>query len=45
MSAGFIYENVCSNDKKIVPFPNSTHLMTLGKDKKSLFEEVMSFIK
>ncbi len=44
-SARFIYENVSSNDKKIKVFPNSTHLMTLGKDKESLYEEVMSFIK
>ncbi|SES43916.1 carboxylesterase [Psychrobacillus sp. OK032] len=44
-SAGFVFENVSSNDKKIKAFPNSTHLMTLGKDKESLFEEVMSFIK
>lgn len=43
-SAGFIYENVSSNDKIIKAFPNSTHLMTRGKDKESLFEEVMSFI-
>lgn len=44
-SASFIYENVSSNDKKIKAFPNSTHLMTLGKDQKSIFEVVMSFIK
>jgi carboxylesterase len=44
-SASFIYENVSSSDKKIKAFPNSTHLMTLGKDQESLFKEVMSFIK
>ena len=44
-SANFIYENVSSNEKRIKAFPNSTHLMTLGKDKESLFEEVISFFK
>ncbi|WP_390287982.1 alpha/beta hydrolase [Ureibacillus sp. GCM10028918] len=44
-SASFIYEKVSSYDKKIKAFPNSTHLMTLGKDQESLFEEVISFIK
>ncbi len=44
-SASFIYENVSSIDKEMKAFPNSTHLMTLGKDKVSLFEEVMSFMK
>ncbi|MGG0654980.1 alpha/beta hydrolase [Rummeliibacillus pycnus] len=44
-SASLIYENVTSNEKQIKSFPNSTHLMTLGRDKESIFEEVMSFIK
>lgn len=44
-SANYIYEQVSSSVKKIKSFPNSTHLMTLGKDKDSLFEEVLSFIK
>lgn len=43
-SARFIYEDVSSNDKKIKGYPNSTHLMTLGKDKEVLFEDVVSFI-
>ena len=43
-SAQCIYENVSSNVKKVKPFPNSTHLMTLGKDKDLLFDEVLSFI-
>lgn len=44
-SASFIYENVSSYEKKIEAFPNSTHLMTLGKDQESLFEEIISFIQ
>ena len=43
-SASYIYENVNSNDKNIKAFANSTHLMTLGKDKELLFKEVISFI-
>lgn len=42
--AHFIYENVSSSDKKLKAFQNSTHLMTLGKDKELLFKEVVSFI-
>ena len=43
-SAQFIYENISSNEKKVQAFPNSTHLMTLGKEKELLFDEVISFI-
>lgn len=43
-SAGIIYENLSLNDKKIKAFANSAHLITFGKDKESLFEEVISFI-
>jgi carboxylesterase len=43
-SAQFIYEKISSNEKKVQAFPNSTHLMTLGKEKELLFDEVISFI-
>ncbi|WP_235473580.1 alpha/beta hydrolase [Lysinibacillus macroides] len=44
MSANYIYQNISSSEKEIKAFPNSTHLMTLGKDQKLIFEESMSFI-
>lgn len=43
-SANFIVDNVSSVKKRIKAFPNSTHLMTLGKDKDSIYEEVFSFL-
>lgn len=44
ISANYIYENISSSEKEIKAFPNSAHLMTLGKDQNLIFEEVMSFI-
>lgn len=44
-SGRFIYENVSSCDKEIKAFQNSTHLITLGEDQETLFEEVITFIK
>ncbi|MDM5333098.1 alpha/beta hydrolase [Ureibacillus composti] len=43
-SANFLYENVSSSIKQIKTFPNSKHLITLGKDQESVFEEVMTFM-
>jgi len=44
-SANFLYENVSSSVKQIKAFPNSKHLITLGKDQESVFDEVLSFMK
>ncbi|MFJ8234928.1 alpha/beta hydrolase [Ureibacillus sp. NPDC094379] len=43
-SANFLYENVSSSAKDIKAFPNSKHLITLGKDQESVFKEVMTFM-
>lgn len=44
-SATFIYDRVCSNNKLIQGYPNSSHLMTLGNDQKLIHKDILSFLK
>jgi carboxylesterase len=44
-SARFIYDNVLSNQKKLVWLNNSGHVITIDYDKQLVFEESLNFVK
>jgi carboxylesterase len=44
-SATFIYDSVCTNNKLIHGYPNSSHLMTLGNDQNLIHKDILSFLK
>jgi len=43
-SAQTIYNHVKSTEKKIKSYPNTGHLMTLGKDQTQLFSDILDFL-
>ncbi|WP_151801476.1 alpha/beta hydrolase [Acinetobacter guillouiae] len=43
-SAQTIYNHVKSTEKKIKSYPNTEHLMTLGKDQIQLFSDILDFL-
>ncbi|MGX9134076.1 alpha/beta hydrolase [Rummeliibacillus sp. JY-2-4R] len=44
-SANFIYHNVSSSEKVVKGYPNSTHLMTLGKDSDAINQDILNFLE
>lgn len=44
-SAQYIYEHIAAKKKEISWYENSTHIITLDKERKSLFHEIDSFVK
>lgn len=44
-SAAYIYDHVSSNHKYKKGYPESKHLMTLGKDKKAIHQDILSFLE
>jgi carboxylesterase len=43
-SAQFIYENVNTNDKQMKWYEHSGHIITLGKEREKVYEDVYSFL-
>lgn len=43
-SASYIHKKVCTDHKSIYSYPNSEHLMTLGKDHELIFKDILSFL-
>ena len=43
-SANYIYEQIASEQREISWYENSSHLITLDKERNQLFEEIHSFI-
>ncbi len=43
-SAEYIYSHVSSHDKELVWYENSTHIITVDKDRELLFKDVITFI-
>lgn len=44
-SAKYIQDRVYTSDRSIKSYPNSRHLMTLGKDKEIIHVDVFSFLE
>lgn len=44
-SADYIYETVETNEKEIKWYENSTHVITLGKEKEQLHEDIYQFLE
>lgn len=44
-SATYIYENVESDEKNIKWYENSTHVITLGDEKETLYEDIYHFLE
>lgn len=44
-SADFIFDHVATSDKSVDNYPNSKHLMTLGKDQDQIQSDIESFLE
>lgn len=44
-SANYVYDQVCSKYKIIENYPNSGHLMTLGKDQEKIHKDILAYLK
>lgn len=44
-SANFIYDHIATEQKKLTWYENSSHIITLDKERKRLFQEIDNFIR
>jgi carboxylesterase len=44
-SGDLLYKQIGSSKKQLIRYPNSTHIITLDKDREELFEDLTAFIR